>query len=139
MSSPSNIFDVVLFFLSNLVTGQSFMSISSLVLEFWQFPFIRDWPEIRKSEIPRSKLCPISRDSGELGISNLAGTSLIKCYWKLQNARVTAFTVSELLREYQNFAKLKFSPALFEKVPSFVCFVFKIENKWILKLQNLFS
>ena len=27
------------------------------------------------------------------------------------------------------FAKLKFSPALFEKVPAFVCLVFKIENK----------
>ena len=37
------------------------------------------------------------------------------------------------------FAKLKFSPTLFEKVPSFVCLVFKIENEWILKLQNLFS
>ena len=37
------------------------------------------------------------------------------------------------------FAKLKFSPALFEKIPSFVCLVFKIENKWILKLQNMFS
>ena len=37
------------------------------------------------------------------------------------------------------FSKLNFSPALFEKIPSFVCLVFKIENKWILKLQNLFS
>ena len=37
------------------------------------------------------------------------------------------------------FAKWKFSPALLEKIPSFVCLVFKIENKWILKLQNLFS
>ena len=31
------------------------------------------------------------------------------------------------------FAKSKFSPALFEKIPSFVCLVFKIENKLILK------
>ena len=37
------------------------------------------------------------------------------------------------------FAKLKFSPALFEEIPSFVCLVFKIENKWTLKLQNLLS
>ena len=37
------------------------------------------------------------------------------------------------------FSKLKFSPALFEKKPSFVCLVFKIKNKWILKFQNLFS
>ena len=27
------------------------------------------------------------------------------------------------------FAKLKFSPALFEEIPSFVCLVFKIENE----------
>ena len=40
------------FFLSSLVTGPSFMSISSLVQELWQFPFIRDWLEIQKSEIP---------------------------------------------------------------------------------------
>ena len=37
------------------------------------------------------------------------------------------------------FAKLKFSLALFEKIPLFVCLVSKIEKKWILKLQNLFS
>ena len=37
------------------------------------------------------------------------------------------------------FAKLKFSPALFDKIPSFLCLVFKIENEWILKLQNLLS
>ena len=101
MRSSSIFFDVVLFLLSSLVTGQSFMSISSLVLELWQFPFIRDWPEIRKSEIPPSEFCPISGDWGELWIPNLAQMSLIKCYWMLQNARVTAFTVSELLREYQ--------------------------------------
>ena len=38
-------------FLSSFVTGPSFMSISLLVLELWQFSFIRDWPEIWKSEI----------------------------------------------------------------------------------------
>ena len=32
--------DVVLFLLSGLVTGPSFMSVSSLVLELWQFYFI---------------------------------------------------------------------------------------------------
>ena len=37
------------------------------------------------------------------------------------------------------FAKLKCSPALLEKMQSFVCLVFKIENKWILKSQILFS
>ena len=37
---------------SSLVTGPSLMSISSMVLELWQFSFTRDWPEIQKSEIP---------------------------------------------------------------------------------------
>ena len=46
-----NFFDAVLFLLSSLVTGPSFMSISLQVLELWQFPFIRDWPEICKSEM----------------------------------------------------------------------------------------
>ena len=40
-----------LFLLSGLVTAPSFMSISSIALELQQFSFIRDWPEIRKSEI----------------------------------------------------------------------------------------
>ena len=98
MTSSSNFFDVVLFLLFFLVTGPSFTSISSLVLELWQFSFMRDWPEIRKSEIPQSEFCPISGDWGKLRIPNLARMSLIKCYWMLQNARVTGFTISELLR-----------------------------------------
>ena len=89
-----------------------FMSISLLVLELWPFPFIRDWPEIRKSEICPSEFCPISRNWSELGIPNLARASLIKCYELLQNARVTVFTVSELLREYQqdNLSNFTFPP-----------------------------
>ena len=94
-------FDVALFLLSSLVTGPSFMSISSLVLELWQFSFIRDWPEIRKSEIPPSEFCPISWDWGKLWITNLAQMSLMKSYSMLQNSKVTAFTVSKLLRENQ--------------------------------------
>ena len=101
MMSMSNIFDVVLFFLSSLVTGPSFMSILSLVLELWQFSFIRDWPEIQKLKILPSDFCPISGDWNKLGIPNLARMSLIKFYWMLQNAMVTAFTVSESLRENQ--------------------------------------
>ena len=37
----------------------------------------------------------------ELGTPNLAQMSLMKCYKMLQNAKVTPFTVSELLRENQ--------------------------------------
>ena len=95
----------VLFLLSSLVTDPSFMSISSLVLEFWEFSFMRDWPEIWKSEIPLSEFCPISGDWDKLGIPNLTQMSLMKCYWMLQNARVTAFNISELIRENQQGRK----------------------------------
>ena len=101
MTSLSKFFDVILFLLSSLVTGPNFMSISSLVLELWQFSFIRDWPEIRKSEIPKSEFCAISGDWDKLWITNMMLMSLIECYWMLQNSRVTAFTVFELLRENQ--------------------------------------
>ena len=87
------------FLLSSVVTGPSFMSMSSLVLELWQFSFIRDWPEIWKLEIPLSEFCPISGDWGQLWIPNLVRMSLIEWYWMLQNSRVTAFTVFQLLRE----------------------------------------
>ena len=39
-------FDVALFLFEILVTGPRFMSISLLVLDLWQFSFIRDWLEI---------------------------------------------------------------------------------------------
>ena len=55
--------------------------------------------EIRKSEIPPSEFCPISEDWRQLEMPNLVRMSLMKCYWMLLNARVTAFIVSELLRE----------------------------------------
>ena len=101
MTSLSNFFDVVLFLLSSLVTSPRFMSISSLSLELWQFSFIRNWPEIRISKTPPSEFCPISGDWVELWIPNLARMSLIEFYWMLQNSRITAFTVFELLRENQ--------------------------------------
>ena len=97
--------EVILFSLSSLVTGPRFMSISSLVLELWQFSFIRDWPEIRKSpKTSPSKFCPISGDWGNLEIPNLAQMSLLTCYWMLQNSRFTA--VTELLRENYQLRKM---------------------------------
>ena len=63
-----------------------------------------------------SEFCPISGDLSELGKPNLAWSSLIKCYWILQNARVTAFTVSELLRENQQWVKLPPSPQIKVKI-----------------------
>ena len=61
----------------------------------------RNWPEIRKSEIPTSEFCPLSGDWDKSWIANLAWMCLIECYWMLQNSRVTAFTIFELLRENQ--------------------------------------
>ena len=113
MTSSSIFFEVVLFLLSSLVTGPSFMSISLLVLELWQFFFIRDWPEIRKSETLPSEFCPKSEDWGKLWIPNLAQMSLIECYWMLQNFRVTTFTVFELLKENQLKGRSKITPAPF--------------------------
>ena len=106
MTSSSIFFNVVLFLLSSLVSGPSFMPMSWLVQESWQFLFIRDWPEIWKSEIPPSEFWPIFGDWGKLWIPNLARMSLIKPYQMLQDARVSAFTVSELLREKQQGVKL---------------------------------
>ena len=41
-------FYIAQFLLLNLFTGSSFMTVSWLVLELWQFSFKKDWPEIRK-------------------------------------------------------------------------------------------
>ena len=72
-----------MFLLPSLVTVSSFMTISLLVLELWQFPIIKDWSEIRKWELPMPAFFPISGNRGKLGILNLAWMFLIKCYWKL--------------------------------------------------------
>ena len=62
----------------------------------------------RNSEIENnlSEFCPTSRGWGELGIPNLAWMFLMKSCWILQIAWITAFTVSELLRENQHGVKL---------------------------------
>ena len=104
--------EIFLFFFSSLVTGPNFMSISSLVLELWQFTFVRDWPEICKSEIPPSEFFLISGDWSKLATPNLARSSSIKCYWILKNSKVTTFTVSELLRENQHEGEVKLPPLL---------------------------
>ena len=65
-------FEVLVFLLSGFVIGPSFMSISLLVLQVKQF-FLRNWPEIWKSEIHPSDFCPIFGEWSELGIPNLTG------------------------------------------------------------------
>ena len=97
-------FSAVLFFLSNLVTGPSFMSMSSLALELWkiwQLSFIKDWPEIWKSEIPSHEFCPVSGDEADLWYQIWYECLLMKCCWMLKNTRVIAFTAILLLIENQ--------------------------------------
>ena len=68
---------------------------------------------IRNPEIgiPLSNFCSISVNCGQLGIPNLAQMSLIKSYRTiLQNARVTAFTISDLLRENQQGGEITVPP-----------------------------
>ena len=105
MTSLSNFSKVVLFLLSSLVTVPSFKSISSLVLQLWQL-----WPKTWKSEIPRPEFCLKSGDWDELWIASLTRMSLRACYWMIQNARVTANTVFELLRENQQGEGVELPP-----------------------------
>ena len=98
MTSSSD-FLTLLFVLSSLGAGPSFMQMSLLVLKLGQFLFIKDWLEIWKFG-----------DWDQLGIPNFAQMSLMKSYWMLQNARVADFTVSELLRENQQGGWSKITP-----------------------------
>ena len=134
MTSSSTFSAVVLFFLSSLVTCPSFMSILSLVVDLWQFPFIRDWPEIRKSEIPT--FCPC-----KLWIPNLAQMPLIKCYWMLKMPGLQLLPF-ELLRENQqggikpqtcNFLKKETLAQLFSC--EFLRTHFHTDNVWWLLLK----
>ena len=79
MTSSSIFFDVALFFVSNLVTCPSLISLS-LVLELWKLTFVRVWTEIQKTKTPPSEFFPISGDWGKLGIPDVAHMSLLKCY-----------------------------------------------------------
>ena len=98
-----NFFDVVVFLLSSLVTDPCFMPISLLVLELKHFLFITDLTRNLEIGIPQPEceFCLIFGDWSELGITNLAWMFLMKLYLILQNARFTAFAVSELLKEKQ--------------------------------------
>ena len=46
LTSSAIFFDIVLFLLLILVTGPSLMPMSSLILELWQFTYVRHWPKI---------------------------------------------------------------------------------------------
>ena len=83
-----------LLLLLSLVTKAVFISILWLALELWQFSFIKDWPEIQISEIAACILSNIWRVRW-VRVTKF-GRNISK---KLLNTRVTAFTVSELLKE----------------------------------------
>ena len=59
----------------------------------------------RNPEIPPFEFCPITWDRGELRIPHLTQMFIMKCYWMLHDAKVTALTVSELLRENKQRAR----------------------------------
>ena len=97
-SNEVKFFDVNLFLLSISYSSRFHANINTGFGDMTTF-FIEDLPEIEKSEIPPSEIGSISEDWNNLGMLNLARMSLIKCHWMLQNARATAFFVSELLRK----------------------------------------
>ena len=92
MTSSSIFFNVVLFLLS------SFHGSSRFHVNIVSGTFYKELT--RNLEIGNTLVffCSISGDWGELGIPNLARTTLIKCYWMLQNARVAAFYLFWLIK-----------------------------------------
>ena len=71
-----------------MITGSGVMTISF-------------YKELTRNPENGNTLVRISGDWNEQGLPNLARTFLIKCYGMLQNAKITAFTASELFRENQ--------------------------------------
>ena len=53
----------------------------------------------------------------------------IEFYEGIDFNKMLVFFKLGLFTSKKIFVKLKFSPVLLEKIPSFVCLVFKIENK----------
>ena len=91
MTSTSNFLTLFCFSCQvhvNIITGSGKSEIRNT--HAWVFPKYGDW--------------------GELWIPNLVRISLIECHWMLQNSRVTAFAVFELLRENQLGGGGKFNP-----------------------------
>ena len=60
-------------------------------------------PELRKLKRFQSNFCLISEDLRNLGILDLVLVSVMSSYWMLQSGKLTAFTVSELFRDNQQW------------------------------------
>ena len=92
----ANFFDVNVFFLSSLVIGPSFMSISLLVLEIWQFSFYKGLARnLEVGNIPVWAFPKIWR-LGWIRDTKFR-TNVNECC----KMPVTSFTISELLKENQ--------------------------------------
>ena len=94
-----NFFDVVLFVLSGLVSGPSFMLTSSLVLEFWQVLAIKALtknPDIEN--IPVWDLSNIWRQ-GQFRDTKFSMNTSNKMLVIVQNARFTGFFLSYLEKQ----------------------------------------
>ena len=111
MTSSSTFFDVVLFFLSSLVTDPNFMSISFLVLELRQFSFIRDWPEIRKLEILTSVIkSPNIWRLGQVRGTKFGRNGSNKILLKAEKCQGYSFNRFELLRGNQQGGRITRPP-----------------------------
>ena len=80
----------------NIITGSGITSI------FFHKGLTRN-PEIGNSPV---WVLRNAEDWGVLGIPNLEQIFLMKYYWMLENAKITAFTFCELLRENQEGSKI---------------------------------
>ena len=110
---------------------------SSGVLTIFVYKELTRNPEIG---ILPSKLCSISEDWVKLGIPHMAQMSLFKSYWMLKNTRVTAFTVSEILRENQQEGKITPLPTQIRVNISMFSHIFHTFSKnWIVyQLEKVF-
>ena len=103
-----NFLDVVSFLLSSLVTGPSFLSISSLVLELWEFPFIRD--RTRNPKIGNTPILVLS-NIWRLGrVRNAKFGTNVFDKMLMNVAKCQGFRLSQLLRENQSEGKITPNP-----------------------------
>ena len=77
--------------------------------ELWQFSFLREIDQKSGNRKYHHLSFAQYLETGRVRDTKLVRMSLMKCHGMLQNARVTAFTISELLRENQQ-GRVKITP-----------------------------
>ena len=112
----------------NIITGSRNMTI-------FLYKGLTRNPEIRNNS---SEFWDLSGKWGKLGIPNLTRTCL-KCCWILQNARVTAFTVSELFRENQQNGESLKLPRSVPKLGLSRIFSHGTESRIFKNFKDMFS